>query len=135
MSIRKLSALLLLVSSAVHADPARAPIAALGAAIGTPVTLGVLIATTSVNNATTGTPFNTTAGTGLAGKILLLQPDTACLCKFGADSSVAATTSATGSSFELVAKERVVIWVNQDLGFLACIAVSGTSNVKVWELR
>jgi hypothetical protein len=127
--------LALLAAPLAHAEPEVHPDYTVGRSIGTPVALGVIVATTSKNNTDTATPFNATAGEGMEGKVLLFQSDTACFCKFGADSTVAATTSTTGSSFELAAKERVVVAVAQNLGFLACIASSGTSNVKVWELR
>jgi hypothetical protein len=108
------------------------PLEAMLASIGDFRALGVLVATTSVNNLTTAAPFNST-GDGLKGKVLMLQPDTACWIKTGA-SDVAATTSATGSSVKVAAEERVIVRMSHDSGYIAAIAVAGTSNVRVFEM-
>ena len=109
---------------------------------GRPTFLGVLVATTSVNNHTTAAPFNNT-GNALLGKVLMLQSDAAFYLNVGATNAVTATTSATGASMLIQASERVTLTMDdidgtvkagEFFGWLAAIAVSGTANVKVWEL-
>lgn len=109
---------------------------------GRPTFLGVIVATTSKNNHTTAAPFNNT-GNALLGKVLMLQSDAAFYLDFGLTNAAAATTSATGSSMLIQANERVTVTMDdvdgtvkagEFYGWLAAIAVSGTANVKVWEL-
>ncbi len=102
---------------------------------GVPVFLGVVIATTTKNNHDTATPFND-AATGstsptLEGKCLLLQPDTACWVKFGAVNTVTASATATAGSIYLAARERVIVNMPEGYGWVACVAVSGTTNLQV----
>ncbi len=97
---------------------------------GTPVLLGTITATTTKNNHDTAIPFNDT-GTGLAGKLVMFQTDSACYLLCGT-SNTAAATAATG--ILLAANERVIIWLGESYGWTAVLAVSGTSVVKVWEL-
>lgn len=103
---------------------------------GTPVFLGVIIATTTKNNHDTATPFNNT-GDALKGKLLLLQPDTACWVKFGTANTVTASSTATAGSIYLAARERVIVGMAGGLGYgwIACVAVSGTTNLLVHELN
>jgi hypothetical protein len=104
--------------------------AALDAALfGTPTRLGVIVATTTKNNHDTATPFNNT-GDALGGKLLVLQPDTACHITVGSLNTQTATTTA----IKLEANERFVLNMGTGPKFLACVAVSGTTNLQVYEL-
>lgn len=109
---------------------------------GRPSFLGVLVATASVNNHTTATPFNNT-GNGLLQKVLMLQSDAAFYFNTGVTNAVTAVASATGSSMLINAGERVIITMDdidnsvdpgEWYGWIAAVAVAGTANVKVWEL-
>jgi hypothetical protein len=97
---------------------------------GTPVLLGTVIATTTKNNHDTATPFNNT-GDALKGKLLMLQPDAACYINFATTNAGTATTSA----IKLAADERVVVSMTEAHGWVACVSASGTTNLRVWELR
>lgn len=109
---------------------------------GRPSFLGVIVATTTKNNHDTATPFNNT-GNALLGKVLILQSDAAFYFNIGTSNAVTAAVSATGSSMLIQASERVTITMDdidpsvdagEFYGWIACVAVSGTANVKVWEL-
>ena len=98
--------------------------------VGCPTRLGVIICTTSKNNHDTATPFNNT-GNALKGKLLVVQPDAACYINaVTANNGTAATTD-----LKLDAGEKFYIQMGEDHGWLACIAVSGTVNLQVYELR
>ena len=97
---------------------------------GTPVLLGTIVATTTKNNDDTATPFNNT-GDALKGKTVVLQSDTACYVKAGTVDTVT-VTAATGLLLE--ANEKYVLSLGSNYGWIAALAVSGTSNVKVFEL-
>lgn len=97
---------------------------------GTPVLLGTIVATTTKNNNDTATPFNNT-GDALKGKTLLIQTDTACYILPGTANTATVTTS---NGVKLGADERVILGMADEYGWLAGLAVSGTSNIKVWEL-
>lgn len=97
---------------------------------GTPVLLGTIVATTTKNNHDTAVAFNNT-GDALKGKLLMLQPDAACYIDFG----TANTGTATTSAIKLAADERVVVSMTEAHGWVACVSVSGTTNLRVWELR
>ena len=101
---------------------------------GTPVFLGVIVATTTKSNHDTATPFNNT-GEALKGKVLLIQTDTACYVNFGTTNAVTATGSATGGAVHLADKEKMKVIMNSNYGWIAAVAVSGTSNVQIWELK
>lgn len=94
--------------------------------------LGVIIATTTKNNHDTATPFNNT-GKALQGKTLLIQADTACYIYTGPLNTQTVTGTATGNGFLLEAGKGYTMTMGSDAGYLACVAVSGTSNLKVWE--
>jgi hypothetical protein len=96
---------------------------------GTPVKLGTIIATTTKNNHDTATPFNNT-GDALKGKLLMLQPDAACYVSFGTTNAATAATT----DVYLAAYERVLISMAENYGWIACVSVSGTTNLKVWEM-
>jgi hypothetical protein len=98
---------------------------------GSPSFLGTIVATTTKNNHDTATPFNNT-GEALKAKILLIQPDAACYILPG---STNAATVTTANGIKLGADERVIITMTSNEGWLCALAVSGTANVKVWELR
>lgn len=102
----------------------------LGPLNGTPVLLGTIVATTTKNNNDTAVPFANT-GEALQGKVLLIQPDAACYVLPGAASTATVTTS---NGVKLQADERAIITMQSGYGFLACVSVSGTTNLKVWEL-
>lgn len=97
---------------------------------GTPVFLGVIVATTTKNNHDTAAPFNNT-GDGLEGKQLLIQTDAACYILPGLLNTATVTTS---NGVLLAAGERVTIGMRQGYKFLAGLAVTGTANIRVWEL-
>ena len=106
------------------------------AALGSFTSLGVLIATTSVNNHTTLTPFNNT-GNGLGGKVLMIQTDASCYINVGSANTVAAVASATSASLFIPASYigiPLLLTMKSGDGFLACISVAGTTNLKVWEM-
>lgn len=97
---------------------------------GTPVFLGVIVATTTKNNHDTAVPFNNT-GDALEGKKLLIQSDADCYLLPGVLNTATVTTS---NGVKVFANERVVIGMRQGYKWLAALAVSGTANVRVWEL-
>ncbi len=100
---------------------------------GNPTFLGVIIATTTKNNSDTATPFSAT-GNALQSKVLMVQPDAACYIYTGALNTQTVTGTATGNGVLLAAGERCILTMAPDKGFLACVSVSGTTNLKVWEL-
>ena len=98
--------------------------------------LGTIVATTTKNNHDTATPFCNTTGNTLAGKLLLLQPDAACYINFGSANNITATTS-NGIYVGAFERLEVLLDLNSSdaaYGYLACLSVSGTTNLKVWEL-
>lgn len=97
---------------------------------GTPVFLGVIVATTTKNNHDTAVPFNNT-GDALEGKQLLIQTDAACYILPGVLNT---STVTTANGVLLAAGERVTVGMRQGYKWLAALAVSGTANVRVWEL-
>ena len=97
---------------------------------GTPVLLGTITATTAKDNADTAVVFND-ASPGLAGKLVMLQCDSACYIKC---STAAASAATAANGILLSAYERVVIWLGESYGWVSVLPVSGTSVVKVWEL-
>ncbi len=94
--------------------------------------LGVIVATTTKNNSDTATPFNA-AAPGLQGKTLLIQADTACYIYTGPLNTQTVTGTATGNGFLLEAGKGYTMTMGSSCGYLACVAVTGTSNLKVWE--
>jgi hypothetical protein len=94
---------------------------------GSPQFLGVVVATTTKNNADTAVPFTIPTGA-----VLLLQPDTACYLK-AATASTGTVTTANGVL--LAANEKFTVMLATDEAWVACLAVSGTTNLKVWQLR
>jgi len=103
---------------------------------GTPVYLGTIIATTTINNHDTATPFNNT-GDALKGKRLVIQTDAACHVAFGTTNAVTASASATGNGYYMAANQSLSLRMDpiDEYGWIACVAVSGTANLKVWELK
>ena len=97
---------------------------------GTPVFLGVIVATTTKNNTDTAVPFNTAAN-GMAGKVLLIQSDTECYILPSASSTGTVTSS---NGVKIGVDEKVIIKMGPTYGWLAGLAVTGTSNIRVWEL-
>lgn len=97
---------------------------------GTPSYLGVIVATTTKNNHDTAAAFNNT-GDALTGKCLLIQPDAACYVLPGTANSATVTTT---NGLKLEANSATVIVMTESHGWLACVSVSGTTNLKVWEL-
>jgi hypothetical protein len=96
---------------------------------GSPGYLGTIVATASVNNHTTAAPFNNTS-TALAGKYLVLQSDTSCYIAAG-NSNAVAVTAANGIQLEAGEKFTMYLATN---GWVAVLPVTGTSNVKIFEL-
>jgi hypothetical protein len=97
---------------------------------GSPSYLGTIVATTTKNNHDTATPFVNT-GDALAGLTLLVQSDVACYVLAGTANTATVTT---GNGVKLEANEKYVITMSDRQGWLAALAVSGTANVKVWQL-
>lgn len=103
----------------------------IGALNGLPTYLGVIVATTTKNNHDTATPFNNT-GDALKGKTLLLQPDAACFVYWGTANTATATTT---NGVRLGANERVTMAMSPTSAtWIACVSVTGTTNLRVWEL-
>lgn len=105
----------------------------LGAAIyGDPVYLGTIAATTtSKNNHSTGTAFNNT-GEALKGKLLLVQPDVACYVRqVSANDGTASSTNGV----KLAADQIFYLSMRSTKGWLACVSVSGTVNLRVFEMN
>ena len=97
---------------------------------GCPSYLGVIVATTTKNNHDTAAAFNNT-GEALKGKVLLLQSDAAFYLYPGTTN---AATASTTNGVLVAANERVVMVMGSSYGWVAALSVSGTANVKVWEL-
>lgn len=98
---------------------------------GCPTYLGTITTDSAAakNNADTAVPFND--GT-LAGKAILIQVSGACyvLPQTADDGETAAT-----DGIELAAKERVLITMTKDAGWLSVIRATTDVTVKCWELR
>lgn len=94
---------------------------------GTPVFLGAIVATTTKNNHDTAVPFNDT-GTGLGGKVLLVQASAACNILPGTSNTAAVTTA---NGIKLVADEKYKICMGESYGWLAVV---GAATLQVWEL-
>lgn len=94
-----------------------------GNAFGTPVWLGAIVATTTINNADTIVPF--TIG---AGKMLLVQATAACHFR-AVTSSTGTVTTANG--FKLAADGSGIL--NMADGYTH-IAVVGAATLNVFEL-
>ena len=101
---------------------------------GEPVFLGVIVASTTKNNSDTATPFSNT-GNALAGKVLMIQSDAACYVYPSSTSTGTVTGTATGNGVYLAANDARIITMRDAPRWLACVAVTGTANLKVWELR
>jgi hypothetical protein len=94
---------------------------------GTPVYLGVIVATTTKNNHDTVAPFNNT-GSGLGGKTLLVQASAAL--NFRPVTTNAGTVT-TANGIALAAGEKMVICMGETYGWLAAV---GSASLSVWEL-
>lgn len=130
---------LALVLTVAHAPPARADvIRASGQYLdqslnGTPVRLGVIAATTTINNHDTATAFSDT-GNALEGKTLLVTCSAAANVNFaGTANTVTASATVTNAAYgvPLAAGERVIVTMARGYKW---IAVVGTANCTVWEL-
>ena len=97
---------------------------------GVPTYLGVVVATTTKNNHDTAVPFNDT-GEALKGKVIMLQSDAAFYFNAGTVNTGTATTT---NGVLVAAGERVILVMGSSYGWMACLAVSGTANIKFWEL-
>lgn len=106
------------------------PLETLATGIGTPVFLGVIVATTTKNNNDTSVPF-TNAVEAMKGKTLLIQSDAACYILPGILNTATVTTA---NGVYLAPNDRVCINMGSSYGWLAALAASGTANVRVWEL-
>lgn len=101
---------------------------------GSPQFLGVIttVGAASQNNNGTATPFSNT-GDGLAGKMLMLQPDVACYILQGTTNAVAAVGTATSSAVNISAGERVILTMQRTEGWLAVVGAAPV-NLKCWEM-
>lgn len=106
---------------------------------GSPRYLGTITGTVSKTNNTTAANFNDT-GNALLGKVLLLQPDVDCYI-LPVSSATGSVTSSNG--IKISAGERVEIQMDDPdngvvagefYGWIAALPVSGTLNLKIWEL-
>lgn len=91
---------------------------------GEPTYLGTIVATTVKTNANTAAPFTITAGT-----VLTLCPDTACYVLMGAS-----VTCTANNGFPLAAGATATVCLKNDTTVVQCLAVSGTTNLKVFQL-
>jgi hypothetical protein len=91
---------------------------------------GVIVATTTKNNHDTAVPFLNT-GQALKGKVLAIYADAACYILAGT-ANTATVTSTNG--LPMAAGETKVVVMDSTSGWLACVSVSGTTNLKVWDL-
>lgn len=98
---------------------------------GDPVLLGTIVATTTKNNSDTAVAFNAT-GEALKGKLLVLQPDADCYVR---QVDTAAGTVTTANGIKLAADQLFYMGMRSTKGFIACVAVSGTANLRVFELN
>lgn len=94
---------------------------------GSPNLVGTIVATTTKNNSDTATPFTIKPGAAV-----MLQSDTAVYVRAG---EAATLTVTTANGFLLAANEKFTLLLHPDETYLACLAVAGTSNVKVFQLR
>lgn len=97
---------------------------------GSPQYLGTIAASTTTTNHTTASPFNNT-GDGLAGKMLLIQPDATCFLRGVTTNSGTVTTT---NGVYVGTNERVIITLKSDEGWLAVLGDGGSVNARVWEL-
>lgn len=97
---------------------------------GVPTYLGVVVATTTKNNHDTAAPFNNT-GEALKGRVLMMQSDAAFYFNAGITNAITATTT---NGVLVAAGERVILVMGSSYGWMACLAVTGTANIKFWEL-
>lgn len=107
---------------------------------GCPRLLGTITSTgASVTNSNTAVPFSA-AVPALGNRVILIQPDASCYI-LPVLTATGAVTSSTG--ILLQANERVSICMDdidthQNAGelnqWLAVISVTGTVNVKVWDM-
>lgn len=94
---------------------------------GSPQFLGVIVATTTKNNADTAVPFTIPGGA-----VILIQSDTACYVR----AATAATgTVTTANGVLIAANEKFTVCLHPEESWVAALAVAGTSNVKVFQLR
>ncbi len=97
---------------------------------GQPTLLGTVVATTTKNNHDTAAPFSNT-GEGLKGMTLMLQPDAACYVYFGPLNTQTATTS----HVYLDAREKFTVTMKNSDSFVACVAITGTVNLRVFQVE
>lgn len=114
--------------------PVRPTAPVLGAWTGTPVLLGVIVATgsTATTNASTAAPFAHT-GDGLRGKVLLIQPDYDVYLAFGESASVSVTAT---TGVYMLLEDRLVVSMSARHGWIGAIPYdpAETANVRVFEL-
>lgn len=92
--------------------------------------IGTIAATTtSANNTTTATPFRQTYPATLAGLPLVIQPSAACYVRSGKLASL----SADSTDGTLLEQNGLYDWpMDTEDHVLACVAVSGSVNLKVF---
>lgn len=89
--------------------------------------LGTIVATTTINNHDTATPFNNT-GSALKGMTLLVQASAACHIYPGPLNTSTATTT---NGLKLATDEKYILTMSQNNGWLAVV---GAASLKVWQL-
>ena len=92
--------------------------------------LGTITATTTKNNHDTAVPFNDT-GNALSAKTVTVQCDTACYICTGTANTLAVTAA---NGFYLPAHGTATFTLRPENGFIACLAVSGTTVLNVFEM-
>lgn len=99
---------------------------------GDPVYIGTIVATAApADNANTSSPF-CDSGERLRGKMLLLQPDVACYVRQNAVVNGGVTST---NGVKLAADQLFLTNMRGSKGYLAAVAVSGTVNLRVFEMN
>ncbi len=108
---------------------------AIDALYSNPVHLGTIVATTTKNNHDTAVVFNDT-GDALKGKMLLLQSDAAFYVRAGTVNTITVTAgTSTPAGAKVEANEKYILNLGQEQGWIACLSVSGTATIQVFELQ
>lgn len=124
--------LVALAAPAVSAAPTRSsnPTLATHRQTGTPVYLGTIVATTTKNNHDTAAPFSNT-GDAMKGFSVIVQCDTAAYIRSGTANTVTVTAA---NGLLVAANEKLYLALEETYGWIAALAVSGTSNCKVFQV-
>lgn len=97
---------------------------------GSPRYLGTIVATTAKDNSSTASAFTISAGS-----TILLQSDTACYVLAGTSADQTQPTVSATNGVYLAALEKYQFILPRATALVQAIAVTGTSNVKVWVVE